>query len=61
MNNRIKDKYIEIRRKHYLKLADAIIAATSLAFNFPLITSDKQFKTIKELNLISYQHNSDII
>jgi len=59
MNNRIKEKYVELRRKHHLKLADAIIASTSLVFDFPLITSDKQFKTIKELNLIAYQHNSN--
>lgn len=60
LNNRIKEKYIEIRKKYHLKLADAIIAATSLVFNIPLISADKQFKTIKELNLITYQHNTGI-
>ncbi|MDB5124365.1 MAG: type toxin-antitoxin system VapC family toxin [Mucilaginibacter sp.] len=60
LNNRIKEKYIEIRRKYHLKLADAIIAATSLVLDIPLISADKQFKTVKELNLITYQHNTGI-
>ncbi|MGZ3754950.1 MAG: type II toxin-antitoxin system VapC family toxin [Mucilaginibacter sp.] len=60
LNNRIKEKYIEIRKKHSLKLADAIIAATAVAFDFPLITADKQFKTVKELKLITYQHSIDL-
>lgn len=59
LNNRVKEKYIELRKKYHLKLADAIIAATSLVFNIPLISADKQFKTIRELNLITYQHNTD--
>src|SRR5580704_16391751 len=38
MSNNIKEKYIEVRRKYHLKLADAIIAATAIANNIPLIT-----------------------
>jgi predicted nucleic acid-binding protein len=60
LNNLIKEKYAEIRKKYKLKLADAIIAATALTFNFPLITSDKQFKTVKEFNLITYQHSIEL-
>jgi len=60
ITNPIKQNYIELRKKYTLKLADAIIAATALALNLPLITSDKQFKIIKGLNLISYQHNIDL-
>jgi len=60
MNNLIKDKYVEIRKKHSLKLADAVIAATSLAFDMPLITADKQFKTVNNLKLIAYQHNAKL-
>lgn len=56
INNRIKERYIEIRKKYHLKLADAVIAATAIVLDLPLITSDKQFKTISELNLIAYQH-----
>jgi len=60
LNNRIKEKYVEIRKSYHLKLADAIIASTALVFDFPLITSDKQFKTIEELKLITYQHSIDL-
>lgn len=56
MNSLIKNKYVEVRKKHSLKLADAVIAATALAFDMPLITADKQFKTVDKLNLITYQH-----
>ena len=55
LNDSIKEKYVEIRRKYSLKLADAIIAATAIVSGTPLITSDKQFKTIKELKLITYE------
>jgi predicted nucleic acid-binding protein len=53
MNNRLKEKYIEIRKTHSLKLADSIIAATAIVFDLPLITADKQFKNIKRLKLIA--------
>jgi predicted nucleic acid-binding protein len=55
MSDDIKEKYIEVRRKYRLKLADAVIAATAIVSGMPLITSDKQFKTIKELKLITYE------
>ena len=37
MNNLIKEKYVEIRKKHSIKLADAVIAATAIAFDMPII------------------------
>jgi len=55
LNDQIKRKYVELRRKYKLKLVDAIIAATALTLNLPLITADKQFRTVKELNLIVYE------
>jgi predicted nucleic acid-binding protein len=54
LNNNIKKEYIELRKKYRLKLADAIIAATAITLNIPLITSDKQFAIVKELNLIQF-------
>ncbi len=60
LNDRIKDEYVEIRKSNNLKLPDAIIAATALAFDFPLITADKQFKTIEALKLITYQHDTKL-
>ncbi len=55
LNNNIKKKYVELRRKYRLKLVDTIIAATAISLNIPFITSDKQFTSIKELNLIQYE------
>jgi len=57
MNSLIKDKYVEIRKKSNLKLADAVIAATAIAFDMPIITADKQFKTVEGLKLIAYQQS----
>lgn len=51
----IKKQYVELRRKHGLKLADAVIAATAIVFEIPLITADKQFKKISDLSLIAYE------
>ena len=43
-----------VRKKYRLKLADAIISATAIALSIPLITSDRQFPIIDELDLINY-------
>ncbi len=51
-NTKIKEKTIELRRKYNLKLPDSIIAATSIVYSFPLVTADKQFSKIEELDLI---------
>jgi predicted nucleic acid-binding protein len=55
INDRIKEKYVELRRMYHLKLADAIIAATAIVHDIALITADKQFRTIKELKLVAYE------
>ncbi|MEO3405829.1 type II toxin-antitoxin system VapC family toxin [Mucilaginibacter sp. CAU 1740] len=55
MSNSLKDQYVEVKKKHSLKLPDAIIAATAIFFNLPFITSDKQFRTIDRLKLIVYE------
>jgi predicted nucleic acid-binding protein len=55
LNSAIKEKYVELRKKYHLKLADAIIAATAIASGIPLITADKQFATVGELRLLSYE------
>ena len=34
-----------------MKTADAIIAASAIYLNLPLVTADKGFKKIKELDL----------
>jgi predicted nucleic acid-binding protein len=58
MNDRIKEKYIEIRKAYRLKLADAVIAATAIAYDLPLLTADKGFHVVQELKLIGYQHSA---
>jgi predicted nucleic acid-binding protein len=55
IDNSIKSFYSNLRKKYHLKLADAIIAATSISLGIPLITADKQFQIVSEINLITYQ------
>ena len=55
IDNSIKNFYSSLRKKYNLKLADAIIAATSISLGIPLITADKQFQIVSELNLIAYE------
>jgi len=43
---------IDIRQKVRVKTPDAIVAATSQYLQIPLITSDKGFKNIPDLELI---------
>ncbi|HCN37189.1 MAG: PIN domain-containing protein [Ignavibacteria bacterium] len=54
INGIIKSKTIELSKKYSIKLADSIIAATSIFLNTPIFTADKQFRKIKELDLIFY-------
>ena len=51
LSNEIKEKAIEIRKKYKIKLPDAIVAASALVNNLPLITADKVFNQIRELDL----------
>jgi predicted nucleic acid-binding protein len=43
---------IKIRREHKIKLPDALIAASALYANLPLLTFDKGFSQIKSLDLV---------
>ncbi|MBK7295620.1 MAG: type II toxin-antitoxin system VapC family toxin [Flavobacteriales bacterium] len=53
VNENIKMIAIDIRIKHKLKLADALIAATAISLSIPLVTGDKHFNRLKaELDLI---------
>ena len=44
----IKMIAIDLRIRHKLKLADALIAATAIHLNIPLITQDKHFNRLKD-------------
>jgi predicted nucleic acid-binding protein len=51
-DDKLTNLVVNIRRKHKIKLPDAIIAATSLYTNSTLITRNiKDFSKIKELNI----------
>ncbi len=49
---KIKAQTIQLKKKYHIKLPDAIIAASGLVYNLPLVTADKGFSKIKELDLI---------
>jgi hypothetical protein len=51
-DDKLTNFVVNIRKKHKIKLPDAIIAATSLYTNSTLITRNiKDFSRIKELNI----------
>ena len=52
LTNKIKNKVVFIKRSIKIPLADAIIAATAIEEGLTLVTADKGFKRIKELQLI---------
>jgi predicted nucleic acid-binding protein len=60
MSNDIKDTYIELTRKYQLKLPDALISASAIAWEIPFITEDKGFKKITELDLIFYHRTAPL-
>ena len=51
LSEEIKEKTIEIRKKYRTKLPDAIVAASAIVNNLALITADRGFCQIDELNL----------
>lgn len=48
----VRDTAIEIKQRYQIKVPDAIIASTALVNNIVLLTADKDFKKIKEVNLL---------
>jgi hypothetical protein len=50
----IKEKAIETRKKFNLKLPDSIILATSQQLKIPLFTADKKIQAIGEFDIISF-------
>jgi len=53
MNASVKIIAIGIRRKYRMKTIDAIIAASAIYFDLPLVTADKSFKKIKSFACVS--------
>ena len=52
INQAIKHIYREIKQQHTIKLPDAIVAATAIYLDMPLLTFDKGFKNVSNLKLI---------
>jgi len=55
IDDKVKLNSIEVKKNSGMKLPDSIIAGTAITLKLPLITSDKQFKTIEGLNLLYYE------
>lgn len=55
LNDAIKRMTIDLRVKYNLKIPDAIIAASALYLNLPLISADKVFEKVSELQFIKYE------
>jgi len=54
-NTIIKESTINFRKEYGLKIPDALIAATSYYLNIPLLTSDKDFTSLKELSVAYFE------
>ena len=48
VNPAIKRLAADLRRQYGLKLADALVAATALQLNIPLLTADEGFERLSE-------------
>ena len=55
LNEEIKNLCITIKQTSKVKAPDAIVAATSIYNQIPLITSDKGFEKIQDLDLFLYK------
>ena len=53
LSDSIVDKCIDIRRSCRMKTPDAIVAATAMASNYTLITSDADFNRIPNLKILN--------
>jgi predicted nucleic acid-binding protein len=52
MNDPIKQTAIVVKQKYTVKVPDAIIVATAIYHRLPLLSGDKYFAKIKELDFI---------
>ncbi len=48
----IKDTAIDLKQKYKIKLPDAVIAATAIHLNVPLLTADKSIAQVKEADIL---------
>lgn len=52
LKSEVKKLAIDLKQRQKVRLPDAIIAATSLYLDLPLVTYDSGFEKIKNVNLI---------
>lgn len=52
INAEIKSITKKLLQKYSLKLPDAIVSATAIYLDAPLLTADIDFRKIKELNVV---------
>jgi predicted nucleic acid-binding protein len=52
LSDPVKELAINLKQNYKIKLPDAIIAATAIKRNLTLLTADKDFAKIKELELV---------
>ncbi|MBX2978161.1 MAG: PIN domain-containing protein [Flavobacteriales bacterium] len=56
LDARIMDEAIRLRKTYRLKIPDAIVAATALTQQLPLLTADTDFERIKdEVAVLMYE------
>lgn len=55
LNESIKQATIKLKQSNRIKLPDAIIGATSIYMNIPLISADAIFEAIDEMQFIRYE------
>ena len=55
INGGIKEITKQLRRRHKLKLPDAIVAATAIFLGIPLLSADKHFEGIDDLTFVRYE------
>jgi predicted nucleic acid-binding protein len=55
INPQIKELAVNIRKDYSTKLPDAIIAATAQFLSIPLLTYDRDFSKIKELEILFFE------
>jgi predicted nucleic acid-binding protein len=52
LDDSVKEMAIAIKQNCSIELADSIIAATAKCFDLPLVTADKDFNKIKEVDIV---------
>ena len=53
LTTEIIEQTIQLRQQYHFKIPDAIIAASALSLNLPLVSADTDFEKVANLNLVS--------